>query len=717
MSLISVIREYILGPPLQFHHQKNTIQTINAQFNNPKFFYFFLLISIICFIAIIIRIFRLKRQTHILPFVVCAILIYSGYVLEKSFRVGIDMDQENPLKMFIGSSGMTKSPLMGQIMKFKDSNLVKSNVNNENKDSRMNLKSVDTLNVLNNNENSRMNLKPMNFLSDNVDKQNKSENLETGKNKKVRKFILVPQDKTEDEIDENKENNVTKKKNKFIKDPKKKNKPDIGKNTKRDHKLNEQASNDDSVSNIEDNIKLKKAEETYNDTMEQNDFIESLKNAMNRKESAITKAKELLINLKKIKNFIYEDLDGFESNFNDFVKNSKKFKDLLAKADISPELYKIDLEDLKSETKKRLEITDILEKFIKTTKTGSNIIDKIKDAFSASKDKKENLFNIDNFNNSENNFLEPLVINQIKPEKSNFLKNFFKPNFTSFLVDKKENNSNKNNEKSEFAIQEIENLTAIQIFMVVQGIMCLIIFILMICNILDIIPACKLLLLFVLIGNVFIGVISMIYSQELAKRCLTMDVPFCQKRNLFDVEEVVDILNENSDSKSQNSVQFIENKFSENYDTLIIIVENLQTYMEGNFSQVTHKIDIFRNMINKLTFVESNLNKPDNLFSSVYTMKRFLEDFKHQIQQLDNKSLFPIYVDLLESEIFFRDQKDKIKNKIENFLKLNMKRKGDKANDECRKQIKKICRAKKDYEQLAFALIVFGLIFVILVCF
>lgn len=111
MSLISAIREFFLGPPLQFHHQKTILETIYAQLSNARFAYLLIIVSIISLIAIIIRISRLKKQTGILPFVVCAILIYSGYCLERSFRVGVDMDAENLFKDIM-NNGLKKSSLV-----------------------------------------------------------------------------------------------------------------------------------------------------------------------------------------------------------------------------------------------------------------------------------------------------------------------------------------------------------------------------------------------------------------------------------------------------------------------------------------------------------------------------------------------------------------------------------------------------------------------------
>lgn len=671
MSLITAIREYILGSPLQFHHQKTILETIYAQLSNQRFFYLILIVCAISVISIIIRIIRLKKQTSILPFVVCGILIYSGFCLEKSFRVGVDMDAEVPLRNFF-TTDLTKSHLNEKILYIL-----------KKKPQEMD----DTNNFFKSQQNQR-------FLQN-----------------------LKKQKEMNDEDDDKKQDDQEKQQNP-------KSESHVENERKNEDNFLNAGGDDDSASNIDETVKQKTRKESFNDTLEQDKFTEMLRKIMQNKEDATKKAKEFLSNLKKTKKLISEDLELFEQNFKNFLEKSQDHKELLAKADISADLYKIDLVDLKKEIESRLKIVTVLENVVKTLKQGKeNVINKHKVALPPTLQFKEmnilrpdnNLMGMNYLKDNSNSLSLLYPINQ-----------YLEPSLRSMLVPEKMEKENEEDKKKEepeenkrsiFDIEEIENLTKIQIFMIIQGIICLIIFILMICNLLNIIPVCKLLLLVVLIGNVFIGIVSMIYAEVLAKKCIVMDVPFCQKRNLFDVEEVVDILNEKQEPKTESAVLFIEQKFKENYEDLNIAVEQIQKYMEESEILLMHKIDVFGNMINKLMFIESQFEPSSKFYSPIYTMKRFLDDLKYQLSSFSIKPLFPIYRQLLESEFFFSHEKDTIKVRIENFLKLNMKRKEEKANDECKKRIKKICKARKDYEQLAFALIFFGLIFVILVCF
>ncbi|KRH95125.1 hypothetical protein M153_2500017174 [Pseudoloma neurophilia] len=746
MSLISAIREFFLGPPLQFHHQKTILETINTQLNNSKFAYLIIILSIICFVALFIRISRLKKQTGILPFVVCAILIYSGYCLERSFRVGVDMDAENPLKSILGD-GSSKNALIASFLNEGKMQFILNNAQNE------------------------------------QEKEEQSEESENNDQSSQKKVVIVPNVQKETQINHNMSieppsekpiKNLTVRivKQKLKNKPNKEQQPVLKKIDKNNNDKNATPdpylpSRDDSTSTSTEPTRMKEKKIIFDDTFEQKDFLKELKKSINKKESAVSKAKAFLTEIKKTGGFLKEDLKMLEENFEQFLKNSSNYKNILLKADISPDLYKIDLEDLKKEVDSRLEIIPLLEKFLSVSRNGQpGIIEKMKSAFITqfeqkpepevsqniqsntkepvlmpaassligSKIQKDEAFS-DNLQNTtgsnlkqqnspdsepsmtNNNFTQKNTSNQ--PSTTDFLMNnsFFVPVSNQvYLTDKKEKSDDKKKE-TDFDQEEIENLTFIQAFMVIQGLICLVIFILMVCNLLNIIPACKLILLVILIGNVFIGIVSMVYAQALAKRCIIMDVPNCQNRNLFDVEEVVDILNEREEPKTENAVNFIEAKFKENSDELKVFVEKIETFMKSNESKAMHKIDVFRNMINKLMFIESDFEPTSKFFSPIYTMKRALEDIKHQIVLMSNEQVFPIYRELLEAQLFFDDQKDTIKQRIENFLKLNMKRKEDKANDDCKKEMKKICKAKKDYEQLAFALVVFGLIFVILVCF
>lgn len=725
MSLISAIREFFLGPPLQFHHQKTILETIYTQLNNPRFAYLIIIVSIISFLAMVIRLMRIRKQTGILPFVVCAILIYSGYCLERSFRVGVEMNAENLMKNILGT-GIRKSTLMENFLEF-------------------NRKSP-----------SQFTLHPsaQEFDDDQIENRNerhiKPEEPSKNDAPKPAKFLLIPKEKdhktalSENQFDETKPTKI-----KFDEPEKKEIITEV--QTRAPHVLNkmnltQNVSNEtndedipdptkptleDSASMIGDETQAKEKKAVFNETFEQEDFLETLKRIVSRRENAIAKSKNLLSEFKKIGTYTREDLKLFEENFNQFLKNSNTYKKILLKADISPDLYKIDLSDLKHEVNGRLEIISILESFLRVSRNGkSSILDKMKAAFipgSSLKDT-EDINNLAQIADQERNaqFIENVP--QKQDVEGNFpFNNFLLPQNNRVYLTEKNKESSPNDtkkekdtqkeKKSEFDSQEIENLTFIQAFMVIQGIICLIIFILMVCNLLNIIPACKLILLVILIGNVFIGIVSMIYAQALAKKCIIMDVPNCQNRNLFDVEEVVDILNEREEPNTENAVNFIEKKFKDNYDELTMFVEKLETFMEGNETRAIHKIDIFRNMINKLMFIESDFEPTSKFFSPVYAMKRYLDDLQHQMLSISNKSLFPIYRELFEAQIYFEEQKENIGSRIENFLKLNMKRKEDKANNDCKKEMKKICKAKKDYEQLALALIVFGLVFVVLVCF
>nr|XP_057909390.1 repetitive organellar protein-like [Doryrhamphus excisus]XP_057909391.1 repetitive organellar protein-like [Doryrhamphus excisus] len=768
-----------------------------------------------CFIYV--RIKRLKKQTGVLPFVVCAILIYSGYCLERSFRVGVDMDAESPLKTLLGNGARKNSLISSFLSETKIDDQFSVGLTNQNNEQ-------NSKNLFINNGQKLQNMPDKSFTDPNLSQMNSPPKKVSEENlkkpvKKISVQIVRPKLNT---IESTNQQPLAKNSEKSEKDSE-----ESEQKTTPDPYL---PSPEESTSTHNDSVQLKERKIVFDDTFEQNDFLRELKRSINKKENAISKAKTLLTELKKTGGFLREDLKMFEENFNQFLKNSANYQNILLKADISPDSYKIDLEDLKKEVESRLEITSLLEKFLTVSKNGQpGIIEKMKSAFSSNSKKKmepnqqfkqqsaqsnlkkatfrpeessmadnqasnimsENIqnitendskmndmnqntsfskqfeqnetntskINLKNNSMEENNSYESnlktdhdqddesqdqiVQKNSLMPKQndltslihantletrnnlenyssaSNFLEknNFLLPFENRLFLTEKKEESSKDTQSSDFDHEEIENLGFIQAFMVVQGLICLVIFILMVCNLLNIIPPCKLILLVVLIGNVFIGIVSMIYAQALAKRCIIMDVPNCQNRNLFDVEEVVDILNEREEPKTENVVHFIQSKFKENSDELSIFVEKFETFMKSNESKALHKVDVFRNMINKLMFIESDFEPTSKFFSPVYTMKRSLEDIKHQIVSLSNEQVFPIYRELLEAQIFFDDQKDTISQRIENFLKLNMKRKEDKANDDCKKEMKKICKARKDYEQLAFALVVFGLIFVILVCF
>lgn len=833
MTIPSSLREYFLGPALTFHHQKTIMSTLYNQLNNPRFFRLVVIVTLISFFALVVRVIRLKRQTGLLPFVMGGVLIYSGFCLERSFRVGMLMDVSgNKWRDVIGVGGIRNSYVKEKILYLfrrpKDDNgKVGSGEMGEGKAVKDELSEgrVGDGARAANKTNTKMGTDNETGTNDNDEDDNHENEMEYSQNMKESTRIgskmlndggLAMADKASgqrtDAIREGKDaregKNVVSRQVVMKK---------VGKKSGNGVPANNSLSNSsdtpaqDTPINDTDRPKgtengVLKDESTprevsealankktmYNDTLEQKSFIISLKQTMLRKENAVNRTKLLLASLKKTKKYVAEDLRLFEDNFENFLRASADVGDVLSNADISADLYKIDMQELKKDVGERIGIVDVLEGFLRITKGQKNISgdgstgsikfylgngDRLREGYGVNgrpsvfdiglKDSAVNLVAgtgtannvvnaLDTVKDSAVNLLPGLghkgtalgmPSSSTKVNALNLLPGPSttdrRPNggFFSALLGTGTGNSaiyeplkaedvkfaglnNENFEaekrtehKSPFDLQETQNLVKIQVFMILQGLICLTIFIFMICNLLDIIPIFKLILLVILIGNIFIGIVSMVYAQALAKKCVLMDVPNCNKKNLFDVEEVVDILNEQQETDKHDALSFIERKFEENYEQLSVVVAQLQKYMEGSDSKVTHKIDVFKNLINKLLFIETHFSQPNRLYVPVYAMKRFLEDLQQQLVEISYTALFPIYRDFLECAIFFEREKGSVKNRVNNFLRLNTKRKEEKANEKCKKKIKKICKAKKDYEELAFALTSFGIVFVVLVCF
>lgn len=83
------------------------------------------------------------------------------------------------------------------------------------------------------------------------------------------------------------------------------------KNRKKVHERTDKSGND-TFNDEKTNMKDKKAE--YNDALEQITFIKSLRERMILKENAMNRIKSLLTNLKKVKNYICDDLKNFNKN-------------------------------------------------------------------------------------------------------------------------------------------------------------------------------------------------------------------------------------------------------------------------------------------------------------------------------------------------------------------------------------------------------------------
>lgn len=757
MSVPSSIREYILGPSLTFHHRKNILSTLYAQLSNPRFLNLIVVVSVVSFISLVVRVIRLKKQTGLLPFIMGGILIYSGYCLERSFRVGVLMDvKTSEWKDMIGINSMRSSYVKEKILYLLKQPDGKSGEKaDEKQDNKEKNEKMSTAGVM---DGLSKDLPAINKEDAAINRDKSSSGAEHDKKHDMKeKNILKKKDENIESVNgKNDQTEAQKAESNHEEDNiaiKKQGKmdsnslaglassdEDITKNSKPkvdETMLNMHAEVPDSSTarSDEDNAMyghevFHKNKTSYNDTFEQQAFTISLRQIMLLKEATVNRTRALLASLKKTRKYIAEDMRLFEENFDNFLKISKPANDILSNADISAELYRIDLDELKKDVKERIEIVNILDEVVKIIRGSSGYSSSMASNFVEATDLNMKNSNIHDHialasKKSENLAATqpPISVLHNDLKQSALLDNLFYESLQKTDRNKPGKNStytkgpSQKESKTQFDLQETENLVKIQIFMIIQGLICLTIFIFMICNLLDIIPLFKLILLVILIGNVFIGIVSMIYAQALAKKCLLMDVPYCHKKNLFDVEEIVDLLNEQQETNKRDAITFIERKFEENYNQMDIIVDKLQKYMEGSDSRIIHKIDVFRNMLNKLLFIETQFPQPNKLYVPVYAMKRFLEDLQQQLSEISYPALFPIYRNFLECKFFFEREKGNVKIRVDNFLKLNMKRKEDKANDECKKRIRKICKAKKDYEELAFALICFGMIFVVLVCF
>ncbi|ELQ76777.1 hypothetical protein THOM_0216 [Trachipleistophora hominis] len=472
MSIPSSLREYFLGPTLTFHHQKTIMSTLYSQLNNPRFFRLVVVVTLISFIALIVRVVRLKRQTGLLPFVMGGILIYSGFCLERSFRVGMLMEvggskwrdvigvggirnsyvREKILYLFrrpkednVGketvndekeSAGREKVIEPGSINEEKivetesmskekmiedkkeenkidektkgskngknvtDEKVVTDEINGDKEDVKTNLKvKNDPLKGTNENETNDKARKDK--MSDEIersdkkgkdnhestDAQNMKENTGTDSgtmNEEKLTIVNKTNGKGADIINERQ--NVQKSgvlRNKASENfPKISNSPpggapmsssQPGNATSPAETVDSDLKNGDAPQETAETQSNKKT--VYNDTLEQQEFLTSLKQTMLHKENALNRIKVLLSSLKKTRKYVTEDLKLFEDNFENFLKASAEVSDVLSNADISPELYKIDMHELKKDVWERIGVVDVLEGFLRITK-GPRIIPK-----------------------------------------------------------------------------------------------------------------------------------------------------------------------------------------------------------------------------------------------------------------------------------------------------------------------------------------------------
>ncbi|EPR79249.1 hypothetical protein SLOPH_1695 [Spraguea lophii 42_110] len=283
------------------------------------------------------------------------------------------------------------------------------------------------------------------------------------------------------------------------------------------------------------------------------------------------------------------------------------------------------------------------------------------------------------------------------------------------------------NEKEKDVKNSIPFLERLQNLLIIQGILCFVVFLLYLFEFKETIKPVKLIIHIFLFINILVGILSLIFSQSIAKKCIKKDFKSCKFSPELDLEEISGLLgkNINTSQSHQQMLDFIKNEFIKSSEVLSRRMKRFENHL-GIVIQnhIEQKISILENFTRKVLFLEDTFDDiikktvdKKEFYDKIYLIRGDLYKLKTNMSKIDTNTIISLYNNMMQDNYFFSTEKD---NVIENIINLEKNENNQierKLNNKCKESLDKICDAKEQMDQIGMIMIVFGLLFSILFLF
>ncbi|TBU06169.1 hypothetical protein CWI36_0501p0010 [Hamiltosporidium magnivora] len=715
MSIAESFRKFILGNPEFFEFNGDMRATIKYLFlSNNRFFLLIIFCSLICFFAFFVGIFRRRYFFgNFFLYIVGAILLFTAFCLQRSIDTReILISGKNP-ESISNEEPKKKNSLFYLVSLFShdkenDQKMVEGisiTKNGEDTTKTMDGKNMDTqINPI---------FKKEHYLDDNSSKFYDSptklipEVKENNKNSILRgKFVKGITNMFKETGLYSKGHNLLRK--------------NFFSNSKNQNDTNTNSKSTNSTNNTESNMDQKNGNHTiisFDKSLDTKDrktkYFEKIEKNIEFKRNTDLELYKYKTDLEKRKSETEYDVYLFEKEFENFTKESKKIEKELISIDISLDLYIYEMTEMKNEIYKNFGFLGNEKKIVTKNEIEPKSGNETQSTDEPTKSNKIVEYNL------KKETLSDLPMND--PDVNPLL------GFNSFLSSiksKMEDYSEKTSKKENNSVDDF--YFYMESYLVVQGICVFLIFILTICQFYDLIFIFKIILIIFLIGDIFFGIPTLIYSQVISKDIETKNIPQCKEDFNFKIDGLVALLESNlgvKNSDPSKQVEFIQNQFKSIADYEKKVAANIETFIQSSLDNKSlQKINVFDNLLRKFKFIESDFdtlmdNKVDKnvYYDIIFKLKRYLEKIKNNIFSLEKSKALELYKNVSQLEYFFRTESEDVDVNVQNFIKSEAEEMKKNKQSDCKDVTKKLKSTKEKSDELSFSLLFLSTIFLILI--